>query len=84
MLLVKRLTRKARSLWRALRRGPQLDASMDDEMRFHVEMEAERLVREGGVSPREARRLALVAFGGIERFKEAARDTRGLRWLDLL
>ncbi|MGH7481910.1 MAG: ABC transporter permease, partial [Longimicrobiales bacterium] len=53
----------------------------EEEFRFHVEMEAERLVRDAGLDPREARRRALVAFGGVERHKEALRDGRGLAWL---
>jgi putative ABC transport system permease protein len=78
------LRTRLQHLWRALTRGRQLDAAMDDEMRFHVEMEAERLVRERGLHRREAQRLARVAFGGVEKFKEAGRDTRGLRSLDTL
>jgi hypothetical protein len=39
---------------------------MDEEMRFHVEMEAERLVRERGLEAGEAQRQARVAFGGEE------------------
>ena len=65
-------------------RGAQLDADMDDEMRFHVEMQAERLMRERGLDAQEARRQAFVAFGGVEKFKEAGRDTRGMQWLDAI
>ncbi|MFL5582030.1 MAG: ABC transporter permease, partial [Gemmatimonadaceae bacterium] len=53
---------------------------MDDEMRFHVDMEAERLMRQG-LDAAEARRRALVAFGGVERYKEEMRDGRGTAWL---
>jgi hypothetical protein len=53
---------------------------MEEEFRFHVEMETEKLIR-AGVSPREARRRALVAFGGLERHRESMRDGRGVRWL---
>jgi predicted permease len=49
---------------------------LDEEMRFHVQMEAERLRREG-LSPREARRRALIRFGGITRFGEQTREARG-------
>ena len=73
---------RLRSLWRAFTRARQLDADMDDEMRFHVEMHAERLRREEQLDPAEARRRALVAFGGVEKFKEEGRDLRGWRWLD--
>ena len=57
------------------------EARMNEEIRFHVEMDTERLVREAGLPPDEARRQALIAFGGMERHKEALRDGRGLAWL---
>lgn len=49
------------------------EARLTDEMRFHVDMQAEALVR-AGTEPAEARRQALVAFGGRERWRDAARD----------
>ena len=49
------------------------ESRLTDEMRFHVDMQADALVR-AGAEPREARRQALVAFGGRERWREAARD----------
>lgn len=58
-----------------------LEDEMDEEMRFHLEMEIRQHV-EAGVDPKEARRRALVAFGGVERHKENARDVRGARVLD--
>jgi predicted permease len=54
---------------------------MDEEMRFHVEMEAERLIRERGMEPDDARRQAAIAFGGIEKRKEEGREVRGLAWV---
>ena len=51
-------------------------------MRFHVEMEADRLTRELGLAPHEALRKAHVRFGGVEKYKEKGRDVRGRRWLD--
>ena len=62
---------------RALFGGTRLDAVLDDEVRFHLEMEAERLVQRG-MSPDEARLAARCRFGGVERVKEAYRDQRGL------
>jgi hypothetical protein len=53
---------------------------MSQEIGFHVEMETERLMREG-FDPAEARRQALIAFGGVEQYKEELRDGRGLGWL---
>ena len=37
------LLSRVRSFWNAVRRRDRLDADMRDEMRLHVEMEAERL-----------------------------------------
>ncbi|HEX5438262.1 MAG TPA: ABC transporter permease, partial [Gemmatimonadaceae bacterium] len=54
---------------------------MEEEFRLHLELETERLVREAGLEPEEARRQALVAFGGVERHKEELREGRGLAWL---
>ena len=54
---------------------------MNQEFRLHIELETEKLMRERGLSPDEARRLALVAFGGVETHKEALRDGRGFAWL---
>jgi putative ABC transport system permease protein len=73
---------RVRSWSRALWRARHLDAEMDEEIRFHVDMEAERLIREQGLNRVEARRRAFVAFGGVEKYKEEGRDTRGVRWLD--
>ena len=57
------------------------DAETREEMRFHVEMETERIMRERGLDRTEARRLACVAFGGVERYRDEVRDARGLAWL---
>jgi hypothetical protein len=54
---------------------------MEEEFGLHLELETDRLVREAGLAPNEARRQALVAFGGVERHKEELREGRGLAWL---
>jgi predicted permease len=59
-----------------LLRSSAYDKEVGDEFRFHVEMETEKNIRLG-MSPREARRVALVAFGGVDRYAEAARQARG-------
>jgi len=66
---------------RALLRRAELEREMDEELRTHVEMEREELSRHG-LSAEEARRQALVAFGGVERTKEDAREARGFPWLE--
>jgi predicted permease len=75
------LVARVRSYWRGLRRPEQLWAEMGEEMRFHLDMEAERLQREQGLDAAEARRQAALAFGGVEKYREAGRDVRGLAWL---
>jgi predicted permease len=78
------LGERVKRWWRNLTNASHLDAEMDEEMRFHVEMQAERLMRERQLDPQEARRQAYVAFGGVEKWKEEGRDTLGGRWLDHL
>ncbi|MDQ6829350.1 MAG: permease prefix domain 1-containing protein [Gemmatimonadota bacterium] len=53
------------------RRG--VEQRLAEEITFHVEMQAEKNVRLG-MDPDDARRAALVSFGGNEQWKEAARD----------
>jgi predicted permease len=64
-----------------LLRREREDRELEDELRFHVEMEAEELLR-SGLPPGEARRRAAVAFGGVDRYREQVREARGVRWLD--
>lgn len=54
---------------------------LDDEVRFHIQMEADRL-RRGGLSPKEARRRAMILFGGVDRFKERTREARGTKLVE--
>ena len=67
----------------ALFRRDRLERDLDREMRFHVEMEVEENLRRG-MAPDEARRRAMLAFGGVERHKESQRDQRGTRFLENL
>ncbi len=59
----------------------RLDAEMDDELRFHIEMETEKNIR-SGMAPAEARRQAMIAFGGVDRFREQTREERGVKPVD--
>jgi len=49
------------------------DHRLDDEIQFHIEQQTAKNVR-AGMSPDEARRAALVKFGGVEQMREATRD----------
>ena len=75
--MLRALTRRVR----ALLRREEMEGELDEELRFHLEKETERNVRLG-MSPAEARRAALVEFGGVERVREECRDVRGVRLLD--
>jgi macrolide transport system ATP-binding/permease protein len=63
--------------------GRRLERDLDDEFRFHLEMEiAENLRR--GMSPEAARSTALRRFGGVTQVKETYRETRSLPAVELL
>lgn len=47
----------------------------DEEFRFHIDMETRKNV-DAGMDPKEARRLALARFGGVERHRERLREGR--------
>src|SRR4029453_3542554 len=66
----------------ALARRGREERQMDDEMQFHLEMEARRLVKEKGLSDEEARYAAQRAFGGVARHKDSVRDERGTSWIE--
>jgi macrolide transport system ATP-binding/permease protein len=74
-----RLTRRLRAL---LFKGA-LDDELDEELRYHLEREVEQNVR-AGMSPEEARRAALRAFGGLQRAREECKEARGVRFIEEL
>jgi putative ABC transport system permease protein len=73
--------RKLRAWIRNVVRRAPGDRDVDDEFRFHLEMEIEAgLAR--GLGAAEARREAYRKFGGVDRYKEAVVEERGVAWLD--
>ena len=62
---------------RSLFRRTAVERELNEELRFHLEQEAEKNVR-AGMQPAEAMRAARLAFGGLERIKEETRDARGV------
>jgi hypothetical protein len=58
----------------------EAEQELEEEMRFHLEMETRRH-EAAGVSRAEARRRAARDFGGVERYKEVARDEAPAKWL---
>jgi putative ABC transport system permease protein len=78
--MMKVLVARLRSYWHGLRKPAQVDADMAEEMRFHIEMEAQRLMAKRGLDRDEARRQAAIAFGGVEKYRGAGRDALGFTW----
>lgn len=65
----------------ALFRRGRVEEELDEEVRFHLEMEIEKNLR-AGMTPEEARRVARVRFGGVDQVKEEVREESGVRWLE--
>lgn len=68
---------------RALFGRAEVERELDAELRFHLDTEVERLVRDG-VPIAEARRQARLSLGATEHIKETSRDARGVRGLENL
>jgi predicted permease len=75
------IIRRARRVIRSLFRQPDVESEIEDEMRLHIELEAEELMRNGMLVD-EARRQASIAFGGVQQQKEDALEGSRLWWLD--
>jgi predicted permease len=73
-----------RSLFLRLRnvfRKATLERELHDELTSHLELHIEDNVK-AGMSPEQARRAALLKFGGVEQTKESYRERGGLPWLE--
>jgi putative ABC transport system permease protein len=66
---------------RSLLRRARVERELEEEIAGHVKRETQKNI-DRGMPPTEARRVALLAFGGREQLKEAHRDARGARWLE--
>src|SRR5262249_41893398 len=60
---------------RSLFEPGRLERELDDEVRFHLEMQIEDNIK-AGMKPPDARYAALRSFGGIEPMKETYRERR--------
>ena len=68
---------------RALVRRRRAENELDEELRFHIEMEAGKN-RGAGMADAQARQMARAHFGGVEQVREECRDLRGLTLLENL
>ncbi len=75
------LAAQLRFRWRTLFDRDALDAELDAELADHLDRQTSANIQRG-MTPIAARRAARVEFGAVQRYKEEARDTRGLRWLE--
>jgi predicted permease len=67
--------------WAGLFHKERRDAELVEEIESHLQMHIDDNLRSGMI-PEEARRQALIKFGGIESMKENYRDRRGLPMLE--
>ncbi len=58
-----------------------LDRDLDRELRAHLDLLTDDLMR-SGLSREEANRRARITLGGVEQVKEASRDARGTRFVE--
>ncbi len=63
---------------RSLFKKDVVEAELDKEMRFHLEMQTQYNI-EKGMDPSTAKREALRSFGGFDKFKEESREAWGVR-----
>ena len=66
---------------RSLRHRRDLDGALDEELRFHLDAQIQKNLRIG-MPPDEARRQALLRFGGVQRAREETRDQVAGAWLE--
>jgi predicted permease len=58
---------------RALWRRSDMEAGLDEEIRFHIEQQTKKHIAQG-MTPETARRAAEQRFGGVDHMKERTRD----------
>ena len=71
------------SFFRNLFQKNKVERELDEELRFHLEMQTELNLKKG-LPPDEARRLAMLSLGGIQQTKEGCREVRSGAFLDIL
>src|SRR6201997_3336951 len=67
----------------SLFRKKKMDWDLEEEIASHLDFAVEENVARG-MTQEEARRQALIRFGGVQQAREEQREVRGLPWLDVL
>jgi putative ABC transport system permease protein len=62
-------------------RRDRRDQDLNQEFESHLQLHIDDNIR-AGMSPEEARRQALIKFGGVEAAKESVRDTTRFLWIE--
>jgi len=65
----------------AMFRKRRLDSDLDEELRAHLEMAIDANIHRG-MNKQDARRQALLEFGGVEKTKQVYREQRGLPMIE--
>ena len=65
---------------RSLFRRTDVETELSEELRFHVQRQTDVNIA-AGMTPVEARRAALMEFGGVSRLTEECRDERRVNWI---
>ncbi len=66
---------------RCLFQRKSVETDLDEELRVHLEREAEKYVQKG-LPFEEAKRRARLDFGAPDHIKEECRDARGVNWIE--
>jgi predicted permease len=77
------MTARLRLVLRALLRRPRFEQDLGDELRLHLDLRADDLMR-SGIPAGEARRRARMELGGVDSVKDDCRQARGLEPIDEL
>jgi predicted permease len=67
---------------RALVDRRHLEQDLQDELSSHIELQTRKNLARG-LDATEARRQALIQFGGVQRVTEECRDARGVSWITI-
>lgn len=73
--------RLIKRLWAFVRREP-LDDDLEDELAAHLQFAIDDNIAKG-MSPTEARRIALISIGGMDHARYQHREARGIMTLDI-
>lgn len=63
--------------------GRKPKQELDEEMRFHLENQVEANIA-AGMSPEEARRESLIAFGGVQQTREQVSRAHWTHWFEVM